>query len=174
MAAKRKVPNARMGRPTLFTPERREKILTALRVGNYRVIAARMGGIADATFYSWLETGKADRAAGKSSDFVDFLENVEIAEAQAEATLVAHLMKQARENPTANLGMLRVRFRERWGEPAARMEITGKDGGPVAISPVLANLPDAVLEERVRALEAELADDPAPRPKRPRLVSGDD
>jgi len=131
------------------------------------VIAARMAGISDATFYKWMDQGKADRAAGKSSDFSTFVEDVEVAEAQAEATLVAHLMRQARENPTANLGMLRVRFRERWGEPAARMEITGKDGGPVAVSPVLANLPDSVLEERIKALEVELA------PSRPRLVSGE-
>jgi len=155
------------GRPTHFTPERREKILTALRIGNYRVVAARFGGVADATFYSWLERAREERGRGEVTDYTVFLDAVEVAEAQAEATLVANLMRQARDNPTAAMGMLRTRFRDRWSEAPQRMEITGKDGGPVAISPVLAQLPEEVLDQHIRELEAELAE-----PPRPRLVNG--
>jgi hypothetical protein len=38
----------------------------------------------------------------------------------------------------------------------ARVELTGIAGGPVALSPVLAQVPDKALEQRIRALEREL------------------
>lgn len=155
--AKAKEPEKRgRGRPSLFTEDRRRKILDALRLGNYRVVSARYAGVSDATFYGWLERSRDERARGMTTDYTRFLEDVEVAEAQAETMLVADLRAQARTNPTATLGMLRVRFRDRWSEAPTRLEVTGKDGGPVALSPVLAGIPDAVLDERIKELERKV------------------
>jgi len=43
-----------MARPTKLNPEARECILDALRDGNRRVIAARLAGVGESTFHSWM------------------------------------------------------------------------------------------------------------------------
>jgi hypothetical protein len=149
----------------VFTEERRERILQALRVGNFRTTAARYAGVSDSVFYEWIGQGREDRASGIRSDYADFVDAVERAEATAEATLVANVMAAAPKAPQAALQMLSMRFRDRWGA-VQKVEVSGPGGGPVAISPVLGQIPDAVLDERIKALEQEMA-------PRLRVVGGD-
>ncbi len=63
-----------------FTPETREKIVNALRAGNYRVAACKFAGISDETFRRWFNAGKRGEP-----EYVDFVEQVTQAEAKAEA-----------------------------------------------------------------------------------------
>lgn len=49
-----------MARPTKLTPETQERILKAVRAGNYAEASARSAGVAASTYYRWL-----DRGAGK-------------------------------------------------------------------------------------------------------------
>lgn len=61
---------ADVGRPTKFTPERRERIYSALSDGATYAICARLVGISEVTLYDWLKTGRELR----DSDRTDFNE----------------------------------------------------------------------------------------------------
>ena len=67
------------GRPTKFTPEVQQRILDALKGGNYRETAAQYAGIGLETFYGWMARGRAGEPG-----FREFAEAVEQAIAQAE------------------------------------------------------------------------------------------
>ena len=58
---------ARGGRPSKLTPEVQEKIVTAIRAGNYAQVAAVYAGIGERTFYRWMELGKSRRQLGSAS-----------------------------------------------------------------------------------------------------------
>ena len=49
-----------MARPTKLTPQRSERILRAMRAGNYLEAAARSAGVHPSTVYRWLERGERD------------------------------------------------------------------------------------------------------------------
>jgi len=57
-----------MAGPTKLTPERSERILRAMRAGNYLEAAARSAGVHPSTVYRWLERGERD-ADGPYRDF---------------------------------------------------------------------------------------------------------
>ncbi len=46
------------GRPTKLTPETQDKIVTALRAGNYFDASCQYAGITERTGYNWLEKGR--------------------------------------------------------------------------------------------------------------------
>ena len=48
------------GRSTKLSPEVEEKILKAIRAGNYAAIAAEYAGISESTFYGWLRRGRKE------------------------------------------------------------------------------------------------------------------
>ena len=87
------------GRPVKLSMARSKMITDAIATGNYLVAAARQAGISERTVARWLARGRAERhrletdpAAGRLASetcFVRFLEDVERAEADSEAALVA-------------------------------------------------------------------------------------
>lgn len=77
----------RTGRRCRLTPEVQERIATALRAGSYLETAAQLAGVSRSTLYSWLARGRAAR----SGPFLDFLNTVEGAIAQAEVAAVARI-----------------------------------------------------------------------------------
>lgn len=80
----------RTGRPTTLTPEVQELIIEALRKGNYRDTAAALAGVTRQTLWNWEQWGKEGRAPYK-----DFFDALEMAEAQAEATLLEEIRTAA-------------------------------------------------------------------------------
>jgi hypothetical protein len=122
-----------MARPTKLTPEITEKICMAIRAGNYAKIAAGMAGISEATYYSWLDQAKEPDA---EPEFLEFLESVERAEAEAEIGAVARI-RQAADNGTWQAAgwLLERKHGERWGRnDKLRQEISGVDGAPIQLS----------------------------------------
>lgn len=83
------------GRPTKFTPETRQKILTALSNGNTYEASAQYGGVNKDTFREWIKQGEADAAAGTASEFSEFSDAVKKAEAQAEVASIARIRSAA-------------------------------------------------------------------------------
>jgi len=93
------------GRTTKLTPQVQEGIVTAIRLGNFQDHAALANGISTATFYAWLERGKKERerlealpnATPKPDEtiFVDFLEAIEKAKAEAVLRNVSIIQKAA-------------------------------------------------------------------------------
>ena len=73
------------GRPSKRTPEREARLLSALSAGNTRLHACRYAGISDETFANWQRR------------YLDFLDAVKKAEADAIVRHVANIAKAAQD-----------------------------------------------------------------------------
>ena len=80
----------RGGRPSKLTPAVQEKIITAIRAGNYAQVAAVYAGITERTYYRWMELG--DQARG--GRYLQFFQAVKAAEGEAEVRAVAIIQKK--------------------------------------------------------------------------------
>lgn len=98
---------ASVARPSKLTPELQERILQAIRGGNFREVAAQWAGIAPETLSRWL--------ARPESRFVTFRQAVLEAEQQAEIRAVALILKAAETDPRNAQWWLERKFPERWG-----------------------------------------------------------
>ena len=132
------------GRPTDLTPTTQERIALAIRGGNDNKVAAAHAGIGESTFYAWLDRGRKERARLAASSrakprasetpFVEFLEAIQKAQADAETRNVALIAKAAQEGTwTAAAWWLERKYPERWGRKD-RHEVTGKDGNDITIT----------------------------------------
>lgn len=145
-----------MARPTLLTKERTQKIADLIAAGNDAETSAVASGISKAAYYNWLARGRAEidrltknpRLKSKASEqpYVEFVETIEQARAEAEARLVVLVSKAAADPKTwqAATWLLERREPKKWGR-INRTEITGADGGPVKS------------ESKVTVSDAELA-----------------
>lgn len=120
-----------MGRPSKLTPELQERIVQAIRAGNYIETAAAYAGIAKSTLYDWLKRG----ARAKTGKYRAFSDAVQRALAEAEVRDVAIIGKAAQEQWQAAAWRLERKFPERWGRKD-RHEVTGESGGPLTIKVV--------------------------------------
>jgi hypothetical protein len=93
----------KVGRPAKFTPERQERILDAIRAGNYVETAALAAGIGKSTFYEWVER------------FPDFADAVQKARAEAETRYVAVIEKASTTSWQAAAWWLERSAPSRWG-----------------------------------------------------------
>lgn len=111
----------RGGRPTKYTPDRVKKILEAIKLGVAYVDAASYGGITRETFNEWRK------------QYPDFSDAVEEAAGQAVVANMAKIQKAATEGSwQASAWILERRHPDRYGR--TRVELTGAEGGPVAIA----------------------------------------
>mgnify|MGYP003642701083 CR=1 FL=1 len=151
------------GRKTLLNEARLEAITTLLRAGSYIDDSCKSVGISVGTFYNWMSRGQVQRerqTAGleieeKETPFLEFLEAVEVADAEG---IVGHVMNidHAAKNGAwqASAWILERKQPKKWGRHD-RTEISGPEGGPINI-----NVSTEELERKVnrilerRALEA--------------------
>lgn len=111
-----------MARPTKYTEERAERIITALGAGNTRTASALYGGVDYRTFDRWMQR------------YGSFAAAVQKAEADAEVRHVANIAKAAQDGTwTASAWWLERRRHEEWGRKD-RHELTGKDGEPLTFT----------------------------------------
>lgn len=121
---------AKIGRPSKLTPAVKQRLLDAIRAGNYYDAASVYAGIHPSTFYNWMEKGRN----AKSGEFYEFFESVQRAEAEAEARVVALWQQEIPGNWQAARDFLARRFSDRWSpKEKVQTEVTGKDGGPVEV-----------------------------------------
>ena len=99
-----------MARPSKLTAEVSERICRAIRAGNYPATAARAAGIAESTFYRWMEEGRS----AESGKYRDFHEAVKRAEAEGEARAVVLISKAMAKDWRAAMALLERRHPERW------------------------------------------------------------
>ncbi len=102
------------GRPSKLTPEIQEKILSAIRVGNYAHVAAAYAGLSERTFYRWIQRGQRAR----TGPYRQFCDAIEVAEREAEVRAVAILQKHMEESWQAASTFLSRRYPERWSRRA--------------------------------------------------------
>lgn len=138
-----------MARPPKRSPDREQAVLNSLRLGNTRAAAASFAGVGRATFYRWLEDET-------------FRDAIETAEAEAESRFLSQVAKAAVDGTwTAAAWWLERRRPEAYARrdrTESKVELTGKDGGPIR---TLSDLPDH--ERRILAdvIDAYLATVPA-------------
>lgn len=114
------------GRPSKLTPERSLKIIDAVRAGNYAEVAARFAGINERTFYKWMEKGEQR----PDSPYGHFRQAIKDAEAAAEIHAVVQVRQAMSTNWAAAMTYLERKFPTRWARKD-RLELGGKDGGPI-------------------------------------------
>jgi hypothetical protein len=137
---------ATMGRPSKLTPEIQDKIVSAIRAGNYGEVAAAYAGIGSSTFYRWMDQGKA-----QAGPYREFREAVKAAESEAEVRAVAIVQKQMPEHWQAAMTYLERKFPLRWGR---RVDVTSGDE-PIRPRPVETVLLPACLPEKDAVLVLE-------------------
>jgi transposase len=118
------------GAPTKFNAERAERLIQAVRGGNYLETAARYAGISYHTLRRWLL--KADEPDAPP-EYVAFKEAILKARADAEVAALAKIQKAASEGAwQASAWYLERSWPERWGRRETnRVELVGDGGGPV-------------------------------------------
>lgn len=130
-----------MARQSKLTPETQKKIVDAISEGNYLETAAAIGGVTYTTLNNWMKKGEST----SSGAYVEFLEAVKKAEAEAEALRVSRISKAGKEgNWQADAWYLERRYPDRWGKRV--QEVTGKDGGPLEYVQRVQELTDSELE----------------------------
>lgn len=135
------------GRPTKFTPERRNQIISLIKAGNYLDTACQASGVTYSAFREWMKRGEleyerimeANTSKPKKSEqeFLDFFEAVQKAEATAEARNLTIINKAAEKNWQAAAWYLERRAPDRWGRRdrvQAELNHTGKVDGDLSYS----------------------------------------
>ena len=130
-----------MARPTKLNFDTHNKIITAIRAGNYIETAAAYAGINKSTLYEWLKRGEREkqrvaknpryRIRKSEKPYVEFSNAVEKALAEAEIRDVAIIAKAAEEQWQAAAWRLERKFPDRWGRK--KFDIDMKHSGDIEV-----------------------------------------
>lgn len=122
-------PPSKAGRPTKLTREVQELICSKIAEGADQKDAWVAADISKGAYYQWIKKGKAARS-GKYRRFVDALTRARDAWKVAR---LARIQEHGRRDWRADAWRLECAHPDEFGRKR-RMELTGADGGPVAIS----------------------------------------
>ena len=100
--------------------EVQEKIVTAIRAGNYAQVAAVYAGIGERTFFRWMELGEE----AKAGRYRQFWQAVKAAEGEAEVRAVAIIQRKMPDDWRAAMSYLERKHPKRWGR---RVDVTSGD-----------------------------------------------
>lgn len=141
------------GRPSKLTPERQERLVSALKAGASRIGAANFAGIGETTMRDWMRLAVDDAADG---EYRGFRRAVLEAEAIAELSAVVEVRKA---DPKWFLSRRFNRWRD---EVRSTVTHQGPGGAPVAVTASVSS-PELVRLLDLLTLEADAkaaADDP--------------
>jgi transposase len=159
------------GRTTIL-PEVKDRILEALRSGNYAADACGYAGVSTSAFFDWVQRGQIETARREAGEdpiesetiYAEFSDAVRTAKAQARVRNVALIQRAAQDTWQAAAWFLERTSPQEWGR-FNRTEISGPNGGAVQVesaSPVeLEDKIRAILAQRGTADTAEGGDAPA-------------
>ena len=147
-------------RPALLDPKVRKTILDVIRAGNYSYVAAAYAGVGRSTYWAWLQRARNERARrdalrsegitdlesvdperfATERPYVEFLEQVEEAEAAGEVRLVTTLaaltgpQHEGHVRERAARTLLERRYRNNWGRSERHDVVIGGDADrPVTV-----------------------------------------
>lgn len=149
------------GAPSKFSEERAERLIQAVRGGNYLKTACAFAGIDYTTLRRWIHKADEPDAPPEYREFRDALEK---ARADAEVAALAKIQKAANEGQwQASAWFLERSMPERWArKEKTQLEITGEGGGPVKVVSGIELEPEAMaaLARRLqaRAIEGDAED----------------
>lgn len=101
------------GRPSKFTPEVADKILSKVRLGVFLKVAARYAGVTARTVYSWLKRGQ--RTGEGDRPYREFLHSYMVAAAEGRLILEESALGAGRLDGAHALKVLAQRWPEDWG-----------------------------------------------------------
>ncbi len=104
-----------LGRPSKLTPEVAQKIVWALRLGNYRKSAAEYAGVSERTLGDWMRRGTEET----HGPYTDFCQEVLAAEQAAEIRALGVIQQAAKRDWKAAAWFLERKFPERYCVKAA-------------------------------------------------------
>lgn len=113
-----------MAKTTRLTPELITLICEHLRAGMYAAQAARAAGVAESTYYYWLERGRKE----EEGPYAEFVTVVERAEAEAESFYLTIIRAATGNSWQAAAWWLERRFPSRWGRRFPQVEAEQKPG----------------------------------------------
>lgn len=140
----------RGGRETKLTPELADRILSAIRQGSYREIAAQAAGVRPETLSRWMHRD--------GEPYETFRCRVEKTEADIERRMVRCVTNAAAADPKYAVTFLERKFPERWARALAPQT-------PVTVS---FNLTQTL--QRIEQRELTMKDPRGDRPDRPTIL----
>lgn len=135
------------GQPTKLTPKTKETLFQALLGGCTIKDACLYAQISVSTYESWMKRAEKDKAAGKDSQYVQFMEEAMRVRDQAKPRLEMILAKAAETDPRIALAILERRYPAEWGRRQfieTKQQIEGRmDLGPEDLSRKILHDPEA-------------------------------
>jgi len=131
------------GRDSLLTPERQATIIQLIAAGNYIETACQATGISHQTWHNWQARGRTERERlnvqkdatpdPKEAKYLDFVEAVEKAFAEAEARNLSLIQNAALAGTWQAAAWILERTRGKRYVRTEKAEVSGPDDGPVRI-----------------------------------------
>lgn len=121
MCGKSKRPRSR---PTKFTPENRDKILTAIRLGTADTLCSLVAGVAYNTFREWVVRGENDG----DGEFYRFSQDILIAQGERLNRWLATIEKATQRSWQAAAWKLERLYPQSYGRTYQTTEHTGPGG----------------------------------------------
>lgn len=131
------------GRQSLLTPTRQETIIQLISAGNYIETACQAVGISHQTWHNWQNRGRTERERlnvqkdatpdPREAPYVDFVEAVEKAFAEAEARNMALIQSAALAGTWQAAAWILERTRGKKYVRTEKAEVSGPEGGPMRI-----------------------------------------
>lgn len=100
-------------RPLYENKEIIDKLIDAVRRGNYVETACKMAGVSESSYYAWLQRAREEKDPPKA--LTDFLEAIKKAESEAEAEALQIIKDASRDTWQAAAWYLERRSYNRWG-----------------------------------------------------------
>lgn len=109
------------GRKTLIDPEKRATIMECVEIGMPYKYAAHAARVSERVLYDWLERGREDFDAGLTTEFSEFLHDIEQGLA---GRLKKHMIRinEGAQVWHSSAWMLERRWRKDFGQDAAMVE----------------------------------------------------
>lgn len=117
-----------------LTPEVKEKLFRALRLGSYIETAANYAGITRQTLYNWIDRGRKEE-----SPYSEFVEELDQVLAEAELRDLAIIAEAAKEQWQAAAWKLERRYPDRWG----RVDRSAKQDSDSALNTLAAAIKES-------------------------------
>ena len=141
-----------IGRHTKLTPEVQDAICANLAEGIYVETACILAGVCKATFYKWKTRGEAGE-----QPYVDFVDAVTRAEAEAERRAIAHIQRAGEEDPRHLEWWLERKHSDRWAR-REKHEVSGPGGGPQEYRHTVTSVPEVLANPQAAEKACELED----------------
>lgn len=138
-----------MGRPEKLTPEVQERLVQAVRAGNFYEAACGYARITYRSFRNWMVQGEAS----KSGKYFQLFQAVTQAELEAEARMVSQWQAHMPSDYRAIRDFLERRHSKRWSK-VEKHELSGKDGEAIQVKYNTDNLSVEELETLEKILSA--------------------